>query len=1096
MGLLLLVGCSSDEAGEAPTAVPSEETAVQAEVEPTATNAPIEPAATAVPEEPAVEPTAVVKEEPVAETAVPEPTPVPALRPLVPDTDISDPASSLGEYMEEGHFISHFDSDDIGGWQGYSQDTEVVLHHGQDPPEGYITTAYWHAKQVNYWVQPTDGFLLQSDKTIFGDGAGHWDDTVESTRLVTNEFPTDWSDYTFISFWAYSEVANDAGIEFVLYSETDRTPGDDHYKREIIIDWTGWRLFEIPLHEFSSVREPVGFHKIDYIKIASSAWGHQPDETTELIFDEMKLSNIRVGPKLAIDLPTEREHPYLMLNQDEIEQIKDKIENHHWAKLAYITLQVRVDRWLELNRKLEVPDVGGGFYHAEDTAAYDITEDHYGFADKARDMALLYHLSGDATYMEKSKAILLSYADKYLSYEIHDKAGRVGDEASAGGRATAQAINEARWIVPLAWAYDLIFNDMTEAERTAVADNLLRPAAELIMLNNEGRHNHQTWYNTGVGVVGFVLNEKEYIWYALLKDDSSMAYQLDKSVTGDGMWYEGSMHYQFYVLRAFWPLMEATHHAGFNVYENPKYKALFDFMVTYADPDLQMPNLGDGRVVNLADRDRVTYYELAYARFGDPRYLPILETSYRNDLNALLYGAAEFGEPETPAWETQIYEKSDLVVLRAGEGEEQLQATVNYMGYQGGHSHADQLSMVLYGLGQPLAPDPGSIRYRIPAQEGWFKQTLSHNALVVDGLSQERAVPGQLTQFVAGEQLQMATVTHDTLYPGVDLARTLLLNEDYVIDIYRAESEEPHVYDWVYHNLGKFSSEDLPFLPVAEPLIHPNPEPPEQPSVRPLGFMGGYDYLRDVQTAVSPDNWEADWINGGVQNMRLHLLGAPETTYYTANGLIATTVGDEIAENRVPLLISRREITGTQFVSILQPYRYEEELAEITAVSLTDELGQPIPAETTQALQLERETSTDLFVFGTEDGIKQVDSIQFNGSWGLFSQHEGELRWLLTTGHETIGDGWAVYQQDLSSEKTPEGLSVYVEVAESGNLFVVNLFEFVSYIKFEGFMDAAVQIIEYDHKGNVIREMPFRKNGDGIVEFLAHPGVSYEIVNE
>ena len=101
------------------------------------------------------------------------------------------------------------------------------------------------------------------------------------------------------------------------------------------------------------------------------------------------------------------------------------------------------------------------------------------------------------------------------------------------------------------------------------------------------------------------------------------------------------MHYQFYVLRALQPLMEATHHAGFNVYDNPQYKGLFDFMVTYADPELEMPTINDGRVVNLTESDRVTYYELAYRRLNDPRYVPIIEESRRTDLNALLYGVPE-----------------------------------------------------------------------------------------------------------------------------------------------------------------------------------------------------------------------------------------------------------------------------------------------------------------------------------------------------------------------------------------------------------------------------------------------------------------------
>ena len=41
------------------------------------------------------------------------------------------------------------------------------------------------------------------------------------------------------------------------------------------------------------------------------------------------------------------------------------------------------------------------------------------------------------------------------------------------------------------------------------------------------------------------------------------------------------------------------------------------------------------------------------------------------------------------------------------------------------------------------------------------------------------------------------------------------------------------------------------------------------------------------------------------------MLGEPGTTYYSAQGLIAADVGDKIAEDPVPVLIARREMTGT-----------------------------------------------------------------------------------------------------------------------------------------------------------------------------------------
>ena len=546
------------------------------------------------------------------------------------------------------------------------------------------------------------------------------------------------------------------------------------------------------------------------------------------------------------------------------------------------------------------------------------------------------------------------------------------------------------------------------------------------------------------------------------------------------MWYEGSMHYQFYVLRALLPLMEATHHAGFNVYENPAYKGLFDFMVTYADPELEMPTINDGRVVDLADSDRVTYYELAYTRLGDPRYVPILAESYRNDLNALLYGSPELGEAAVPEWETQYYEGSDLIVLRSGEDEGRLQATLNYMGYQGGHSHADQLSLVLYGLNVPLFPDAGSIKYREPEQEGWFKQTLAHNTLVVDGVSQERANPGQVWQFVPADGGQLVTITHADLYPGVFLTRTVLMNDDYLIDIFNADSAEMHTYDWAYHNVGAFSTDDVDFQPT---------------EVKP-GESGGYEYLRDVETAVFSEDWQGEWSITSSRKVRINMLGEPDTTYYSAQGPIAARTGDEMSDYPIPVLIARREMTGTQFVSIIQPFLDEADALQITAVSLTDENGETIAPETTRAIEIERNGGTDLFVLGDKLGIKNTQDIDLNATWAWLSQADGELQWLMMNGAYAAGDGWTISQEDLDVNKTPEGMGLYVEVAEPGRIIVQNIHQYVTHITLEGFMDSAAKIVEYNYDGEEIREMTLKVNENGMVKYLAHPGVVYEIISE
>ena len=97
-------------------------------------------------------------------------------------------------------------------------------------------------------------------------------------------------------------------------------------------------------------------------------------------------------------------------------------------------------------------------------------------------------------------------------------------------------------------------------------------------------------------------------------------------------------------------------------------------------------------------------------------------------------------------------------------------------------------------------------------------------------------------------------------------------------------------------------------------------------------------------------------------------------------------------------------------------------------------------------------------------------------------------------GVSASGDGWTVSQEDLGLEETVGGLGLSLEVAEEGHLFVQNTYEFETYVILEGFMDSALLIIELDQDGNPRRDMPTRKNENGIIKFIAQPGYMYEIV--
>ncbi|MCI0475726.1 MAG: alginate lyase family protein, partial [Anaerolineales bacterium] len=180
--------------------------------------------------------------------------------------------------------------DDIAIWQGYDQGTEVMLKAGETPPPSFISDTQVFAAALNRWYQPMPGFESSAEQVKEGKRAGKWANVAKNNRIVTDKIPHDWSAYQYLSFWVYSAEANKTSVTLVAHSETEPTQ-QNYFNYKITLDWTGWKLFQIGLKEFTVTRAPVGWHKIDSLKFASSGWSQTPYSTTVLYFDAMKLIN-------------------------------------------------------------------------------------------------------------------------------------------------------------------------------------------------------------------------------------------------------------------------------------------------------------------------------------------------------------------------------------------------------------------------------------------------------------------------------------------------------------------------------------------------------------------------------------------------------------------------------------------------------------------------------------------------------------------------------------------------------------------------------------------------------------------------------------
>jgi hypothetical protein len=616
-------------------------------------------------------------------------------------------------------------------------------------------------------------------------------------------------------------------------------------------------------------------------------------------------------------------HPRLLLNAEGIARLKQRIAAAPWAKAAWDGLQARVDR--SLKQPVELPPRGGNWSHnyvcpihgarlqqgkkigewqwthlcpignhvlsgdptqaALDFDGNAIMNIHLDYAQEILNDGLVFQMTGEPRYAAKAREILLAYAARYLTYPLHDNQGR---HNGRGGRVSSQSLTEATWLIDVTQGADFIWDTLSDADRQAVTGQLLMPALnEIIIPDRHGIHNIQCRQNSAIGLVGYLLNDRKLISLAI--DDPKIGFreQLAKGVREDGMWLEGSTGYHFFTIAGLWPLMEAARNCGMDLY-SPQFKRMFDGPFALAMPDFSLPNFNDSGISPL--QDHAALYELAFARFQDPAYAPMLARNGRRSQMALLFGAPDLPAGTAAAQSaSRNLAASGYAILQEGEGTNAAWLALKYGPHGGGHGHPDKNSFILYWHGQVLAPDAGTHAYGSPLHTGWDKTTLAHNTLVVDEKSQEPA-QGKCLAFGSRRGVEFSVTEAGPIYPKVRFTRTAaILTPDLVVFVDQIQSDAPHTYDLAYHQEGRWDN-----LPAGKPW--------------PAPAANGYKYFTDattrqqaapscLQTKISPD-----------RHPLIALQNGEPTEILTGYGLLKTT------KDLVPLLVQRRVAARTAFV--------------------------------------------------------------------------------------------------------------------------------------------------------------------------------------
>lgn len=519
---------------------------------------------------------------------------------------------------------------------------------------------------------------------------------------------------------------------------------------------------------------------------------------------------------------------------------------------------------------------------------------HGGNLAGARDAAWAYAITGKRAYAEHAAKVLLGYAERYLKYPLHSsKWPPTGTPSASAAHINEQTLGEASYLAEdVAPAFDLIYETLAEKDRAAIRDGLILPMLQTIDRYKAKKSNWQTWHNAALLWGGAVIGQESWVRKAIGDPENGFAFQMNASVSAEGMWYENSWGYHFYTLHAMVTIAEGSRRLGVDVWSHPTLRKMFTLAPRYAMADGSLPRYGDD--VRTRANSGGTLLEAAWHATHDP--IIAAQLSAKPNWDSVLLGRVPEPHATKAPSVSEVFPGAGHAILRT-EGAGGLTAALTFGPYGGSHGHYDKLSFVFFGYGQELGVDPGraaSQAYRLPVHKHWYKATLGHNAVLVDQVSQQPAT-GKLEYSGATNDCAAVLASCDEAYPGVKNRRLLVLRPGFLLVVDELQSEKPRRFDWLYHHRG--SQAVCPQATQAEKL-------PEK-------FLGG-EFIANSMSGACDDV------------LRVEFPSKQTTTYLTmaaepgSKVLIGDGVGQSVMD-RVPLTMVTRQGKQALFAAALEP---------------------------------------------------------------------------------------------------------------------------------------------------------------------------------
>ncbi|NLI01258.1 MAG: hypothetical protein GX446_17395 [Chthonomonadales bacterium] len=696
--------------------------------------------------------------------------------------------------------------------------------------------------RLNTWTvelgHPGDGVSGRFARTPLAAHSGHFGgemafDFSRGGRYVAANMPTRLrGSMGGLAFW----VRATAGV---LLAVRVRDGEGQVFQKEIGFaprDWTPMRVtFEEWTDSWGGRND--GIMRGSPRAIALVAANTAPQRSGTVYIDDLrKLPDRLVEHMWSEALPP---HPRLMLSLEELRLRRAVIRRTPWLRsvLQHHAEQVRE----AVSTGISIPPEGGQcehWYACPDHGAslemvaprrhvcpvdgkvfsgwpYDqvwVTKQHKRLARLARQAAVVFALSDDPVALRVARTVVAGYARRYRSYPLHDIHGRPG----RGGKVLSQSLDDAAWLVPILQAADLVWHELSDAERRSVQVGLVSPAvAEVIRPARLRFHNIQCWHNAAVGLSGFLTGDRELIAEAI-EGTRGFEAQVRNMVDQDGQWSEGSWGYHFYALEALATLAEAARVCGRDLF--PAYlRPMFASPLRAAMPDGTLPRFNDDSGTDLS---RVDAYEIACARLNDASFAEPLRRSRRDSLRTLLYGAPNLPPSTTLGAGPRVMTDSGYAIL-APRGSTSAYVCLKFGRHGGDHGHYDKNGLVVYGGGSVVFDDPGVGPYLNALADGWYKTSAAHNTATISGRCQSAAL-GALVGFAEFPDGSGAMADAGYAVDGMRYRRAVFMigaEAVVVLDMLSALDGEPRTVDVLWHPPGIIARRQsgTPMMPSSGP---------------------------------------------------------------------------------------------------------------------------------------------------------------------------------------------------------------------------------------------------------------------------------------